>query len=117
MLSDKTTNSSCSFQWDAPLNPRGEIKSYNIFIKFMTFKYLNPSACKTDFKREYEDYVLVDAGNEFTFREAFSYASYSIQVQAKNGEEVSWYTALQTCETLPGMIILKTCTIFDIYLK
>lgn len=112
MLPDNTTNSSCSFQWSAPLNPRGEIKSYNIFIKFMTFKYFNPSACKTDFKKEYEEFVLVDAGNEFTFKEAFSYASYSIQIQAKNGEEVSLYTPLQTCETLAGMIILITCTIF-----
>jgi hypothetical protein len=112
VLPDQISKTSCSFRWDAPNNPRGDIQSYNVFIKFLNFSYFNPTACKNNFQTDFEKFVMADAGNELTFNEAFPFASYSIQVQAKNREEVSEYSSPpETCETLPGMLILKTCSI------
>lgn len=116
MLPEQTTTNSCSFRWDPPLNPRGEIKNYNIFIKFIDFSYFNPSYCFNDFAKEFEDSVMVDARNEFTFRQAFPFASYSIQIQAKNGEDVSDYTTTpQTCETFSGLKFQRKCSVMSNY--
>jgi hypothetical protein len=107
ILSDQITESTCPFSWTSPLNPRGEIQTYNIFIRFLNFSYFNPPSCKNDFLPEIEEIVMVDAGNEFTFKSAFPFASYLIQVRANNGEDSSLYSTPQTCETLPGLLIMK----------
>lgn len=114
MLPDQTSKESFSFRWNASVNPRGEIKNYNIFITFLNFSYFNPSACNNDFQKEFVELVTFAAGNEFTFREAFPFAYYSVQVQAENGEEVSSYSPLQSIRTLPGMLIITCLTMtFD----
>lgn len=84
------------------MNANGEIKSYNVFVKFRNLSYYNASYCNQDFQRDFDQTVSVDAGNSFVFHNAYPFATYYVQVQAVNGAEVSEWSKPETCETLPG---------------
>lgn len=103
LQSDQTTTTSFSFIWDAPKNPYGEIKHYNVYVKFSNFSYYNPIECDNDFKREVTEILMVDVNREYTFHEALPYAEYFIQVQVLNsGDYTSDFSNFVTCKTLPG---------------
>lgn len=106
ILSDEVSQTSCNFSWDPPKNPNGEIKSYSIFIRFLNFSYFNPPQCAYSFE-DVEEKVTADGENKYFFRHALPYATYSIQVQAQNGEEVSGYSKFETCTTLSGILSFK----------
>jgi hypothetical protein len=113
-LTDQTTDKSFTVKWNPPTKPNGVIKNYKIAIQFLNFSYFIPSTCNNDFKKSFEEVVLADSGNNFTFQEAFPYASYMIQVGAINGEEASGFSDKQTVTTLPGIYNLSRCRILFI---
>lgn len=104
ILQDKISDHSFSFKWEPPLTPNGIIVNYNIFIKFLNFTYYNPPGCvdKNNTDKDFEVSVLENEEKQYEYVLALPYASYSIQVQAKNGEELSKWSNHEVCETLAG---------------
>lgn len=116
LQSDQTTTTSFSFIWDAPKNPNGEIKHYNVYVKFSNFSYYNPIECDNDFKKEVTEILMVDVNREYTFHEALPYAEYFIQVQVLNsGDYTSDFSNFVTCKTLPGAELSKFNNTFLIF--
>lgn len=114
ILDNLSTEKSCAFEWSAPKNVFGELRSYDIHIKFGAFEFYNPPSCANDFEDTTEDTIRDPNTRNYVFDKALPYASYLIQVKASNNEATSAYSSLRECKTLPGGLLeillnFKTC--------
>lgn len=103
MFLTENSERACEIHWDPPINPQGEIISYNIYITFTRFTYSRPESCSNDFERIHERLVPVGGGNNYTFHGALPYAEYSVHVNARNGERIGNY-ARSDCYTLQSKL-------------
>lgn len=104
LMAEQTTATSFAFRWDPPKNPYGEIKSYDIFVKFSDFFYHNPINCNQEFKTEVKEVVRVEADRNYTFYDALPNTAYNIMVNVLNsGDLPSGFSEMKTSETLSGL--------------
>lgn len=102
ILESQVSETSCAFEWSAPKNVNGDLKSYGIHIKFLNFQFYNPISCADDFENTTEETIREVNTRSYVFDKALPYASYLIQMKASNNEETSDYSSKQECVTLPG---------------
>ena len=99
----KISQNSFSFELSPPSDPKGVIKSFGINIQFLNFSYFRPSDCIDNFSKNFTTNILVkNVIESFSYNEAYPFAHYKIQINAKNNEEESEYSDPIEFKTLPG---------------